>query len=134
MLKSKALAVFVGLIIMMIPMNVFASEVKTLADDEFFTIDYNPANTYDNLVVKISYKVSSTSSGRYYASITDYDCTAVSDAYGTLHFFRVDTCIISGKTSSGYTTVLKGYYERYNPATGLMYTTDLLTYSFYRSY
>ncbi len=129
MLKSKALAVFVGLIIMMIPMNVFASEVKPLTDDEFFTIDYNPANTYDNLVVKISYKVSSTSSGRYYASITDYDCTAVSDAYGTLHFFRVDTCIISGRTSSG-----KGDYERYNPATGLMYTTDLLTYSFYRSY
>ncbi len=122
MLKSKALAVFVGLIIMMIPMNVFASEVKPFADDEFFTIDYNPANTYDNLVVKISYKVSSTSSGRYYASITDYD------------FFRVDTCIISGRTSSGYTTVLKGYYERYNPATGLMYTTALLTYSFYRSY
>ena len=130
----KYLGIFMVCICLMGSLSIEVNAAVVRTDDEFFTIDYHPANTYDGLTVQISYKVSCTSSGQYYPSITDYHCTAYEDIFGRLHYFRIESCQIINKTDSGFTTRLTGYYEMYIPDTGLITTTDLLTYNIYRSY
>ena len=119
---------FISLLVVILLVSsvpVMAAEIVPLTDDEFYSFTYYPEC---GGIVDISYKISVTSSGRYYISNPTYSYREerVNDVIWII--FVPTECTIINETSTGFTIKLVGACNYFSPMDGSLGYDGTYTY------